>query len=217
MPGSKPGERRGGRRKGTPNKVRTGEELRELAEKAEAKVRIKLAKGGVDLPAIAQQSSYVAQIKPGQRDLTDRFARIQCAIEDLYCLDQIKCERAVHPDMQDVPGGRTGMVVFTYSRRADGMYAKVSRFDSALQSARETLYRYIGTELGQFSPRMEVALRKDGTVGEKPPVNYNCLTDEELEALNKIARKLEEDRMKRSNIGVPQAQEKQEDAKDEWG
>lgn len=175
-----------GRPKGSKNKSPM-----ERVHGAEAHARRSLAKSGVVMPMLAAQSAYIAQIKPGQRDLTDRFARIQVAIEDLERLDQIIKERAEHADMADIPGGKTGFVTFTYKRNADDGYAKVSQFDSALHSARESLLQYIAMELGQFRPTMEVHMRRDGTVGEKPAVDYSSLTVEELEFLQRIAVKLE--------------------------
>lgn len=175
----------------------SAEQLRERAEKAEARMRIKLAKTGVVLPALATQAQYVAQVKPGQRDLTDRFARIQEAIDELADLRAIKRERAEHPEMGDVPGGKTGLVTFTYAKSGeDGAYAKVSKFDAALDGAIQDKLEYISRELGQLSPSIEVTIKPNGTVGTKPPVDYSVLSIEELEALRAITIKLEASRQR---------------------
>jgi hypothetical protein len=169
MPGSKPGERRGGPKKGTPNKVRTAEELRTAVEEAELKARLRMAKSGVVLPAIAKQATYVSQIKPGQRDLTDRFARIQCAIDDLHCLDEIKRERAARghagrawgPDGDGsvhLLGERTGRMtryqgsIRRYSRRTRRCTVTSER--SWASSARGWKWRY-----GKTVRRREAASR----------------------------------------------------------
>jgi hypothetical protein len=129
-----------------------------------------------NLPTVAQQAEYLAQIKPGQRDLTDRFVRIQEAIEQLAALKRIKQERSEHPDMQDVPGGKTGMIVFTWVKHGDG-YSKVSRFDGPLDAAISNHLVYISRELGQFQPGVEVTIRPDGSVGEKAAIDYSCLSN----------------------------------------
>lgn len=92
-------------------------------------------------------------------------------------LKRIKAERAEHPDMADVPGGKTGKVTFTYvhagSEFGDPVYRKVSKFDAALDAAIKDWLIYIAHELGQFQPDIEVILRKDGTVG---PSWLSCST-----------------------------------------
>jgi hypothetical protein len=166
------GIKTGGRKPGSRNKQLTPDELRAKVEAAELKARLRMAKAGVVLTEVAKQTTYVPQIKPGHRDLTDRFARIQCAIDELQDLEQIKRERAGHPDMAEVPGGRSGLVTFTYVRSGEHQYSKASRFDAALDAAIESKLAYISKELGQFSPDIEVLVRKDGAIGQKAPPDY---------------------------------------------
>lgn len=192
-----------GRPKGSKNKP-----IAERVAKVETRARMKLAKAGVVLAALVPPPDYAATIKPGQRDLTDRFARLQEAIEMYSDLKRIKCERSQHPLMQDVPGGSTGMVTFTWVRNGPDSYGKASRTDTGLDGALMDKLVYISKELGQFMPDVEVHL-KDGRVQERQPVDYSCLSMEDLGHLQRIAKII--DAHRKGNAIKPQAPEK-----DEW-
>jgi hypothetical protein len=179
------GQKTGGRAVGSKNRVLTPEELAEKAKTVELKARIRLAKQGVVLDTLLPRQEYKEIVKPGQRDLTDRPGRVQCAIEAMQRIDQIVAERAASPLMADVPGGRSGYVTFNWQRKAEKKYVKVSRFDQALYQATESLLRYIAAERGQLNPKSEVALLLEEK--EKKPVNYSCLSNEDFAEYRRIA------------------------------
>jgi hypothetical protein len=172
---------------------RKNKPVEERVAEALTKERVRLAKSGVPLEPLVPPMPYTPTIKPGERDLTDRFARVQEAIDLIAELKQVKADRAAHPAMEDVPGGKTGLVTFTYAKDGPESYAKVSRLEPALVSGIVENLTYIGRELGQFAPDGEVALNR-GKGAEKKPVNYSCLSNEDFAEYRRIALILHADR-----------------------
>jgi hypothetical protein len=74
-------------------------------------------------------------------------------------LQQVIAERAAHPDMRDVPGGRTGLLVRSLKTIGSGDAAREVaeyRLDAAILKELRELERQAAEEAGQWTTRSEV-------------------------------------------------------------
>jgi hypothetical protein len=95
------------------------------------------------------------------KQVQTRAGRISKLASELLATDQVIRERAVWPEHQDVPGGKTGRVVTSYQQKGtikttDGRvttitpeYYKTHEVDLKLIERRQSLLDQIATELGQ--------------------------------------------------------------------
>jgi phage terminase small subunit len=86
-------------------------------------------------------------------------ARIS-ALEDIWTrMRQVITERAEDPEMQSVPGGKTGVLVMTYKTVGAGPSAQIKKeyaFDRALVQELRDHSRQAAEELGQWTTRKEI-------------------------------------------------------------
>lgn len=101
--------------------------------------------------------------------LARRAVRIRQKMERHALLKQIISERGDHVDMQDAPGGKTGLLALDYKGKdAD---RAVYKLDAALLKEMRDLEREIAVELGQWAERREVS----GPDGGAIPVSISDL------------------------------------------
>jgi hypothetical protein len=97
------------------------------------------------------------------------------------------------PQLAQVPGGNTGMVVWTTKMLHVGEqeYERIieHEFDAALDAAMRADEEHVATDLGQWKPKHEISFAEDG--GALRIQNLSALTDDELRTLIALARKLE--------------------------
>lgn len=93
-----------------------------------------------------------------QAGIRNPQARIS-ALEDIWHrMRQVIAERAEDPDMQSVPGGKTGVLVMTYKTVGVGPTAQIKKeyaFDRALVQELRDHSRQAAEELGQWTTRRE--------------------------------------------------------------
>lgn len=87
--------------------------------------------------------------------LARRAVRLREKMARHSLLKEVIAERADHMEMQDAPGGKTGLLALDYKGKdAD---RKVYKLDAALLKEMRDLEREIAIELGQWAERKEVS------------------------------------------------------------
>jgi hypothetical protein len=82
-----------------------------------------------------------------------RGVRLRKKMARLALLEQIRIERARAEDMQDVPGGKTGLLVKDYKGQS---VFPVYKLDAALLKEMRDLEREIAIDLGQWTEKKEL-------------------------------------------------------------
>jgi hypothetical protein len=86
--------------------------------------------------------------------LAKRAVRLREKMERHALLKQVTAERAGHVEMQDAPGGKTGLLALDYKGKdAD---RAVYKLDAALLKEMRDLEREIAIELGQWTEKKEL-------------------------------------------------------------
>lgn len=97
--------------------------------------------------------------------LARRAVRLREKMERHALLKQVISERADHVEMQDAPGGKTGLLCLDYKGKdAD---RAVYKLDAALLKEMRDIEREIAIELGQWTEKQELS----GPGGSMPVLN----------------------------------------------
>ena len=123
--------------------------------------------------------------------LNDRWRRAQSFIEQRAKL--FKQLAADDEQLRNVPGGNTGMVAWDYKMLHVGeqSYERLIEYkwDAGLSADLRATEEQAGIELGQWKPKHEISFAEGG--GALRIQYLSSLTDDELQLLIAIARKLE--------------------------
>jgi len=124
--------------------------VRELQEEIDAKVQ-------ENLPSTVDKA------------VKDRAGRITLLAQELAAINQIIADRAIDPDYQDIPGGKTGRVLLGYQQKGATKhtdekgrvtltpeYFKSHAYDAKLIETKKALVDQIRDELGQKIDRKGV-------------------------------------------------------------
>jgi len=85
--------------------------------------------------------------------VANSFARIRAKARRIGLLEQIRIERGQDVNIQEVPGGKTGLLVREYKGHSD---LPVYKIDAALLKEIRDLEREIAIELGQWTEKKEL-------------------------------------------------------------
>lgn len=110
-------------------------------------------------------------------DIADRSKRLARLDADQKALDQIRAERAVHPDLSRLPGGKTGLIVISGAKtvkvkRKDANGREVAQehvlmlqeTDTGLLAESRALSEQAARELGERSDRHEITGKDGGAI-----------------------------------------------------
>jgi hypothetical protein len=118
-----------------------------------------------------------------------REARIMALRQRIILLRQIMVERAKDPDMAEVPGGTTGLMIRDVKTvRSEKGAETVSLYavDKALLSELREHEKQLAIETGQWSQKIEYEAHHE--IVQRP--DYSKLTVEEINVLREIRAKL---------------------------
>ena len=85
--------------------------------------------------------------------VANSFARVRAKARRIGLLEQIRIERGQDVNMQEVPGGKTGLLVREYKGHSD---LPVYKIDAALLKEIRELEKEVAIELGQWTEKKEL-------------------------------------------------------------
>lgn len=106
---------------------------------------------------------------------------------------QVIAERSQHDDYDDVPGGKTGLLVHSVKQIGGGPTAeRVDEFavDTGLLRELRELEKQAAQDLGQWSEKREVTGQDGGPIQIMPRVDLSNLTDDELDLYAQLTEKV---------------------------
>lgn len=131
-----------------------------------------------------------ATLTPGElQDVFTRWGRAQKLVHLWNKLLTVVFERARDPQMQDVPGGRTGMMTLTYRTVTDGETKRVvkeTRVDTALVDQLQGLLEQTARELGQLYEHRTLTETETAPALREGAPDLSGLSLEDLETLRQL-------------------------------
>jgi hypothetical protein len=112
---------------------------------------------------------------------------------DFDATETIIAERAVSPEVQDAPGGKTGHVVRTLKMLGSGEFGReVEEFgyDQSIIQSRMALMKQASQELHQWTEKREVTGKDGAPLAIVQHLDLSALADDELHALEQTVAKL---------------------------